>query len=323
MVTVAIKDNQLKLKDQTQEYIDRGKDLPDMSYLDFFIDTYEGESLSNTNDNRNCKGHSQSLRSPYHPGHSQGNKCCVFWHAGHETLPEFVDPWFPRCDLVGSEDIYAAWMLFLLKPWKGVEDINNGELSLYKQFLSFKSGTSNRYQNIIKNSQYFHQCSDSAAKRRKGGDERVIVSVDKEEEETGIETDINKPPHVYTKKDLEAALQPKCTWEERLYTKIGMRIAKEVGVFNENLTMFLPKPVPKQARQEDSILLRFLPMPTIFGQTPLFLKLTLDITMTSSWHHFHYDITITSLWPHSLPMTSFLSTMTSSPEHYKYALISQ
>ena len=29
MVTVAIEDNQLKLKDQTQEYIDRGKDLRD------------------------------------------------------------------------------------------------------------------------------------------------------------------------------------------------------------------------------------------------------------------------------------------------------
>ena len=111
-------------------------------------------------------------------------------------MPEFVGPWFPRRNLVGSEDVYAAWMLFLLKPWKGVEDINNGELSLYKQFLSFKSRTSNRYQNIIKNLQYFHQCSDSAAKRRKGGDERVIVSADKEEEETGIETDINKPPHV-------------------------------------------------------------------------------------------------------------------------------
>ena len=27
---------------------------------------------------------------------------------------------------------------------------------------------------------------------------------------------------------------------------------EEAGVFNENLTMFLPKPVPKQAKQEDS-----------------------------------------------------------------------
>lgn len=95
MVMVAIKDNQLKLKDQTQEYIDRGEDLCDMSYLDFFIDTYEGESLSNTNDNQNCKGHSQSLHSPYCPGHGQGNKCHVFQHAVHETLPEFVGPWFP------------------------------------------------------------------------------------------------------------------------------------------------------------------------------------------------------------------------------------
>lgn len=134
-----------------------------------------------------------------------------------------------------------------------MEDINNSESSLYEQFLSFESRTSNRYQNIIKNLQYFHQCSDSAAKWRKGGDERVIVSVNKEEEETGIETDINKPPHIYTEKDLEAALQPKCTQEERLYTKIGMRIPKEAGVFNENLTMFLPKPVLKQAKQEDSI----------------------------------------------------------------------
>ena len=134
-----------------------------------------------------------------------------------------------------------------------MEDINNSELSLYEQFLSFESRTSNRYQNIIKNLQYFYQRSDSAAKWRKEGDERVIVSVDKEEEETGIETDINKPPHIYTEKDLEATLQLKCTQEERLYTKIGMRIVEEAGVFNKNLTMFLPKSMPKQAKQEDSL----------------------------------------------------------------------
>ena len=69
-------------------------------------------------------------------------------------------------------------------------------------------------------------------------------------------------------------------------------------------------------------LLRFHFMPTIFGQTPLFLTRTLkrhnDIIMTSPT----YDIIITSLWPHFLPMTSFHSTMTSSQEHYKYASIS-
>ena len=37
--------------------------------------------------------------------------------------------------------------------------------------------------------------------------------------------------------------------------------------------------------------LRFHTMPTIFGQTPLFLTLTPDITMTSLWHHPH-------LWHH-------------------------
>ena len=55
---------------------------------------------------------------------------------------------------------------------------------------------------------------------------------------------------------------------------------------------------------------------------PTFSLRTLDITMTSWWHH--YDTT--NLWPHSyITMTSSLhhySTMTSSTEHYKYSTIS-
>ena len=56
--------------------------------------------------------------------------------------------------------------------------------------------------------------------------------------------------------------------------------------------------------------------------SPTFSLRTLDIIMTSSWHHLH-------LWYHSYIitplMTSFLhhySTMTSSTEHYKYSTIS-
>ena len=68
-------------------------------------------------------------------------------------------------------------------------------------------------------------------------------------------------------------------------------------------------------------LLQFLPMPTKLGQTPLFPFKPL----ISPRHHHDiistHDITFTSLWPHLLPMISFHSTMTSSLEHYKYALI--
>ena len=68
--------------------------------------------------------------------------------------------------------------------------------------------------------------------------------------------------------------------------------------------------------------LRFLPMHTIFGLTPLFLTWTLDITLTSLWRHHHlwyhsYIITPLLLWPHS----PLYSTTTSSPEHYKYSSI--
>ena len=113
---------------------------------------------------------------------------------------------------------------FFLKPWKEMEDIDSGQTSLYKQFLSFESGTSNRYHNIIKNLQYFYECSDSATKWRKEGKETVIVSIDDDKGEIGNQITIVNHPHVYTNKDLEAALEPKCTQEEKLYTKIGMRI---------------------------------------------------------------------------------------------------
>ena len=43
----------------------------------------------------------------------------------------------------------------------------------------------------------------------------------------------------------------------------------------------------------------FTSMLTIFGHTLLFLTWTLDVIMTSSWHH---PLPMTSLWPHSTPL---------------------
>ena len=66
-------------------------------------------------------------------------------------------------------------------------------------------------------------------------------------------------------------------------------------------------------------MLRFHLMPTILGQTPLFLsknpRCHRDTTMTSLWHH--YDLPMTSLLHYDL----IHLPMTSSPEHYKYASI--
>ena len=44
-MTITVENLELKLKDQTRDYIDRGDDLQHMSYLDFFLDTYEGETV--------------------------------------------------------------------------------------------------------------------------------------------------------------------------------------------------------------------------------------------------------------------------------------
>lgn len=177
----------------------------------------------------------------------------MFRHAGHKTLPEFIGPWFPRCDVNGFEDLFAAWMLFLLKPWREILDIDNGKMPLYEQFLVFESMTSSKNQKIIKNLQYFYQCSNSAAKWRKEGDSRDVISVDDEEHNKETGTKVVVPDHVYTESNLQATLEPKLTQEELLYTNIGMMIAEEAGVFQEHPVMFCPRPVLKIAKWEDTV----------------------------------------------------------------------
>ena len=94
-MTITVENLELKLKDQTRDYIDRGDDLQHMSYLDFFLDTYEGETVQ-VLDGEHRGGCKQSDRSPYRPETGHDNKCRVLRQPGHETLPDFVGHWFPR-----------------------------------------------------------------------------------------------------------------------------------------------------------------------------------------------------------------------------------
>ena len=124
-------------------------------------------------------------------------------------------------------------MLFLLKPWKVIEELKLGEGSLYDNFLQFKTTTSIRNQNIIQNIQYYYQCSNSTAKRNLLPTDRQVVTSVETEEDKDNDLLINVACRTYMADDVQATLEPKCTRDESLYTKIGMSIAEEAGFFNE------------------------------------------------------------------------------------------
>lgn len=253
-MVVTIENAGVSFKDQAQEYMDRGDDLQDMNYLDFFLETYDGESLPTIDLDDKKVGPKASQRSPYRPDRNHGTKCRIFRRTGHETLPEFVGPWFPRRDAEGFEDYFAAWMLALLKPWRKIGDISGCESSLLDQFLQFESRTSVRNKKIIQNIQYYHQAMDGAAKRNEKGDERPDIVIDHDEfEEDDVHTN---PTRTYTAKDLEAALEPKHTRDELLYTNIGMMIAEEAGFFKDDVRREIRKRSPKLAKRDDAM--RFL-----------------------------------------------------------------
>ena len=82
----------LQMKDQVQEYIDRGDALETWSYLDYFLGMYDGYVLK---EQVSCQhGQTPNMRVPYREGANWDGHCCIIRSAGHETIPYFLGEWF-------------------------------------------------------------------------------------------------------------------------------------------------------------------------------------------------------------------------------------
>ena len=64
-MTVTVENKQIKIKDQTQEYVDRGDDLENMNYLDFFLETYDRDCIVGPSAGPAISTANHSKRSPY------------------------------------------------------------------------------------------------------------------------------------------------------------------------------------------------------------------------------------------------------------------
>ena len=158
LVTLEMVQGQLQIKDRAQEYIDRGDLLENWLYLDFFLGTYDGPPLKDCQSHR---GRTPNTRVPYREGSNLQGCCHIIRSPGHKTMPYFLGQWFPKREEENSNGLFEASMLALLKPWRKITDLKQ-EIQSFREALDmFVTNAPAETCWIIRNVQFFHECSDS------------------------------------------------------------------------------------------------------------------------------------------------------------------
>jgi hypothetical protein len=138
-----------------KEYTSRGPELENSSYLEFFLNTYEGEQMASSRKENETRGRQPNERVQYAEGAGKGAKRCVVRARGHETMAEFIGEWFPRDDDPDEGEFYSAWMLALLVPWRKMVDICGEDQAFSIRFERFKASTTKGNKDILKGIQYY------------------------------------------------------------------------------------------------------------------------------------------------------------------------
>lgn len=157
-VLLEIVDGQIHVKDQVQDYVQRGDPLEEWSYLDYFLGTYDGNQLQHCPSVYGCPRSTRvAYKNNYRPSH-----CQLVCSSGHETMPYFPGLWFPKKDENDNNGLFEASMLALLKPWRSVTTLKKEHEPFRTALEDFLSTASQNVHNTIANIQFFHECSEGA-----------------------------------------------------------------------------------------------------------------------------------------------------------------
>lgn len=157
----------LVLHDQLKDYADRGEALVRHCLLDFFIDTYEGDTPAQSNanvDNEHRRGRWWNVRVPYTEESGREEWCRIMRSEGHKMLPNFVGQWFPRKDDPDQVELYTASMLVLLQPWSKLQELKSERESFTEALARFNHVATPRALYILDNIQYHYKCLDRTGK---------------------------------------------------------------------------------------------------------------------------------------------------------------
>ncbi|RDB28920.1 ATP-dependent DNA helicase RRM3 [Hypsizygus marmoreus] len=254
-VRLVFEDGEIKVYDQLKDYRFRGHALTNSSFLDFFLNTYEG-TLSDLDFLDRTHVTSRSERVPYKSGSEKKKRCRIIRRAGHETLPLFVGRWFPRSDDPDSRELYCASMLMLLKPWESLSTLKAPFENFATAFDHFFSSASHRDKRIMENIQFYHDSSDSAKQK---ADEAAQISgfepneADDEELETEPFPDADDEDNTYeiTEDDIERARRESEPPKEIFFGENAMLTAVNVGIFSEERPSTAYRPFAQRIREQD------------------------------------------------------------------------
>lgn len=263
------------MKDQLRDYQCRGEDLEDLNFYQFMVNTYE-DNFSDCNmeveDPKLPKrGRPRSKRVPYLSEAEKPHKCRIVRAAGHELLPRFIGQWFPRRPEGDSDtELYAASILFLLKPWRNLLDLKFGHNSLAESLAKFLELATEKEKDMIENIQYQHDCWDVAQKRRDAlrmDKAFKLFDYEKEKMQTLDEAEISEPEDeddeqyeanrglskIVDEQTIEDARLEQRAVRDRLFAKQAMDLAHAANIFDNYSTLPLSTPpkIPRRATTDD------------------------------------------------------------------------
>ena len=230
-------DGVLTMQDDIKDYMDRGPQLAFMSFLDFFLNTYEANAKEPSISGR---GRKPNERVRYLEGTGHGDKCRVLRTHGHETMPHFIGPWFPRNDVEELQDVYCACMLALFSPWTDMRNLKTADQTFKEAYDEFMKNASEHTKYMTANIQYQHECFDSAARKRAAQrDDRSVIGLTPAESvpqdrETLQENEQALAQVEYNSRDVEHALASEFSHDDKLYVEVALNIAMDCNIFNED-----------------------------------------------------------------------------------------
>ena len=255
--TIEVIAGRLVLKDQLHDYKFRGDALQSMNFLDFMMNTYEGNKDGGTENegeigdgnepNGRRRGRQMNERVDYLPEGKKGNRCRIIRSNGHETLPRIVGKWFGRDDseLELERNQYYASMLLLLKPWTDLQKLKADNESFETSFKVMVAEGNEKIHRVLHNIQYYYECEDGARARREeerknpgssGRQMELEVElgeadlIEYEEEGSKYEDGLR----VITEEEIELARITKTAPRERLSAEAAIWQAFDSGIFTNN-----------------------------------------------------------------------------------------
>lgn len=133
----------------------RGEAFEDMSFFDFVIGTYE----------RPARDLPARWKPDVHVHYRSGYKPTkhrVRRPPNHEQLPRIGGHWFPPNNEPKRYEFYAASMLMLLKPWRTLDSLRDGDKTFASAFRTFVQHTTRQNLRILDVIQAYHDCARDA-----------------------------------------------------------------------------------------------------------------------------------------------------------------